>query len=328
MLVRLCIIAVAWFDSSRLVLLYHCGVGMSIVRSQPTYSLMRFTGFMVLLMLIPQHLIAVSGELSVTVVPRPESGSKEYVELRWQGDGALDVSGWKIEETLANPRTVHAFPDNSSLSSGEAFRLCQGSPDNAVLAPCTVNIGGNAVWNDGGDTLRLIDEAGVERLQISYTTAVAGELLEAVLPLAVSEPEPPPSTDDPPVEEPPPELDDEDPPAADEPEPEVSPEPILPAPIPPIEESPVPDRPDLVTICKATNSPRQPFVKMTIPLGSAIMRHGVNDADIIPALPYWTGRNTKTLYKMAGGGFTGEQILDRDCEVERFQARNFPRFNS
>jgi hypothetical protein len=81
----------------------------------------------------------------------------------------------------------------------------------------------------------------------------------------------------------------------------------------------------LVTICKATNNPRQPFVKMTIPLGSAIMRHGVNDADIIPALPYWTGRNTKARYRLAQGSFTGEAIIATDCAVERFQPRKFPR---
>lgn len=86
----------------------------------------------------------------------------------------------------------------------------------------------------------------------------------------------------------------------------------------PVEEI-IADSAGVVMICKAVNSHTEPFVKQYVPLSSVVMRRGVNDADIVPPIRHWPGRNLSERYQFNEGVFSGQLILLRHCQVSRPQ---------
>ncbi|MDS0298800.1 lamin tail domain-containing protein [Halogeometricum sp. S1BR25-6] len=92
-----------------------------------------------------------------------ENPNGEYVVFRNEGDKAVDLSGWSVVDAAGNDYT---FPRGTRLEPGAELTLRTGTgTDDAE----TVYWGrGSAVWNNGGDTIRLRDGDGVVVLERRY----------------------------------------------------------------------------------------------------------------------------------------------------------------
>ncbi len=248
----------------------------------------------------PGILLAAEGTLTVSLVPVPVAGSGEYVELSFAGPGTLDLAGWRIEDELATPAVVFTFPLDTILQAGDPLRVCQGALSTPAQAPCDFHAGGTAVWNNGGDTLRLFSDSNSEVATLSYTTPAVGEVLETAVVVQVEE-----------VSEP-------------EPEPEEPTEP-LPEPEEPTEPEPTPElepvtTPRSVRICKATNNHYLPFMSLSVPTQSLVTSRIIGTADIVPAYGNQVGSNLDERYNFGNQILTGEQILAEHCRVERIRS--------
>ncbi len=258
------------------------------------------------LFLWPANTSASTGTLAVELLPRPATGVPEYVSLTLMATGTVDISGWRIEDTLASPSVVYTFPTSTILTTGTPLRVCQLALATVPTAPCNAHFGGTAKWNNDGDTLRLFSNTNVEVLTLPYVGAViVGELLETTTTVTldlVEEPPPPPP--------PPP------PPDPEEEEEEDEPPPPPPPPVPV-------DTPKFVTFCKAINSHLVPFIKIKLPYSVVMKGKVIKDADIVPSVGTSTGQNLTQNYLLRGGTLTGQQILDKKCLVLRPKPRHF-----
>ncbi len=107
------------------------------------------------------------GTITLAVMPNPSVDNGEYVRMSFAGTGTLDLSGWKLGESKANPADVYSFTDQT-LTGGQSITLCG---DRSVVADCTVDYGNVSVWNNSGDAAVLFDEDSAEIMRAEYTSA-------------------------------------------------------------------------------------------------------------------------------------------------------------
>jgi hypothetical protein len=130
-------------------------------------------------------LLANDSILEVSVLPRPATGLSEYVEVSLSGENDVDLSGWYIMDERSSPSVVFTFPASTELASQTPLRVCQGALGATPEPPCQYHAGGTAKWNNDGDTLRLFDSEGSEKLILSYTDEIeVGEVVGASVSLS------------------------------------------------------------------------------------------------------------------------------------------------
>jgi micrococcal nuclease len=90
----------------------------------------------------------------------------EWVEFLNAADGSVDLSGWLVKDESASHR--YTFPSDFQMASGAIVRLHTGCGDDTqdTLFWCNT---GSAVWNNGGDTVFLIDPSGNIASSRSYS---------------------------------------------------------------------------------------------------------------------------------------------------------------
>ena len=86
----------------------------------------------------------------------PSSGNSEWVELYNKETAAVDIGGWKVDdiEGGSSPTTI---PADTTIAAGGFY----------VVTVSGLN-------NDGGDTVRLLDDSGVLVDSHAYTSSTAG----------------------------------------------------------------------------------------------------------------------------------------------------------
>ncbi|MDJ1184774.1 lamin tail domain-containing protein, partial [Roseofilum casamattae] len=90
--------------------------------------------------------------------------SDEYIEIANQGNGAADISGWKVTSNGKNQEFV--FPAGTSLAGGKSFRVYTNEVHEESGG---FSFGSKtAIWNDKGDTGKLFDAEGNEVSSYSY----------------------------------------------------------------------------------------------------------------------------------------------------------------
>jgi len=83
--------------------------------------------------------------------------NQEWVEIRNDGAGPVDLTGWEIKDESAGNR--YRFPAGFTISPDETVTVRSGCGDDfgTELYWCSV---GAAIWNNDGDTAFLIDPNG------------------------------------------------------------------------------------------------------------------------------------------------------------------------
>lgn len=83
--------------------------------------------------------------------------NEEWVEIDNRGDRPVDLTGWGVQDESSSHR--FAFPAGFTLPPGASVRIHsgQGRPTATDLYWGEV---GSAVWNNGGDTVFLVDPSG------------------------------------------------------------------------------------------------------------------------------------------------------------------------
>lgn len=86
-----------------------------------------------------------------------QNKNDEWVEFINGGNSPLDLTGWSIKDESASHR--YLFPSGFTLASGGTVRLHTGcgAPTAAALFWCNQQ---SAVWNNGGDTVFVLDPSG------------------------------------------------------------------------------------------------------------------------------------------------------------------------
>lgn len=90
----------------------------------------------------------------------------EWVEFSNPGSSALDLTGWSVKDESASHR--YYFPSGFSLGAGSTVRLHTGCGDDTASALYWCNRG-SAVWNNGGDTVFVLDPNGNIVVSESYS---------------------------------------------------------------------------------------------------------------------------------------------------------------
>ena len=113
------------------------------------------------------------GQLAVAEVS--ESGdtlNDEYVVFENQGDADLDMTGYVCEDEAGHSYT---FPDGFTLDAGAQVTLHTGSGTDTDTDLYWGS--GTYVWNDGGDTVHVYDEAGSLVVEYTYPqSSTSGDL--------------------------------------------------------------------------------------------------------------------------------------------------------
>jgi micrococcal nuclease len=91
--------------------------------------------------------------------------NQEWIVIRNDGTGPVDLSGWGIRDESARNR--YLFPDSFILAPGETVTVRSGCGDDSEtdLHWCSV---GSAIWNNDGDTAFLHDANGNTHVSLSY----------------------------------------------------------------------------------------------------------------------------------------------------------------
>ncbi len=92
-----------------------------------------------------------------------ENLNDEYVTFENTGDAPLDLSGWQVREGAGRTYTV---PEGVTLDPGEQVTLHTGSGTDTTT-DLYWGLDG-PVWNNGGDTVTVIDSDGITVLEVSY----------------------------------------------------------------------------------------------------------------------------------------------------------------
>lgn len=92
-----------------------------------------------------------------------ENLNDEYVVFRNDGEDTLDLTGWSVEDEADH---TYAFPDGFTLDPGEEVTLHTGSGDDTDTDLYWGS--GRAIWNNGGDTVYVFDDAGASVVEKSY----------------------------------------------------------------------------------------------------------------------------------------------------------------
>jgi micrococcal nuclease len=106
--------------------------------------------------------------LAVSVVADAEGNDNEnlngeYVTLRNRGDDPLDLSGWQITDEAGK---TYTFPDGTTLAGGATLRVHSGSGTDDGTDYYWNRSG--AVWNNGGDTVRISNAEGGLVVSLAY----------------------------------------------------------------------------------------------------------------------------------------------------------------
>jgi micrococcal nuclease len=86
-----------------------------------------------------------------------QSLNEEWVEVTNGGDGAVDLTGWGVQDESSSHR--FSFPDGYGLPAGGTVRIHSGE-GRPTATDLYWGQAGSAIWNNDGDTVFLIDPAG------------------------------------------------------------------------------------------------------------------------------------------------------------------------
>lgn len=93
-----------------------------------------------------------------------ENLNDEYIVFENTGSTSLDISGWTIEDESSHSYTV---PSETTIDAGETLTLHTGEGSDTDLDLYWGS--GNAIWNNGGDTITVTSDNGEEVLSEEYT---------------------------------------------------------------------------------------------------------------------------------------------------------------
>lgn len=89
----------------------------------------------------------------------------EWVEFVNPGSSSIDLTGWSVKDESASHR--YPFPSAFTLGAGATVRLHTGCGEDTASALYWCNQG-SAVWNNGGDTVFVLDPSGNIVVSESY----------------------------------------------------------------------------------------------------------------------------------------------------------------
>jgi endonuclease YncB( thermonuclease family) len=111
-----------------------------------------------------------SGDISIAQIHEDASGNDnnnlndEYVVFENSGTGAIDLSGWTVEDEASH---TYSFPSGFTLDAGAQVTLHTGTGSDTNSDLYWGNTG-SAVWNNGGDTVSVYDDSGALYTSKSY----------------------------------------------------------------------------------------------------------------------------------------------------------------
>lgn len=112
------------------------------------------------------------GTVAVFIAASPAPGNSEYVSISFTGTGTLNLDGWTLHDNIG---LRHTIGSGVSLVSTETFVVC-GDSSLPVVCDEEIDNGGNAVWNNSGDTMTLRDDNGDIVHTVTWTSTTEGEL--------------------------------------------------------------------------------------------------------------------------------------------------------
>ncbi|QLD91282.1 lamin tail domain-containing protein [Natronomonas salina] len=110
-----------------------------------------------------------SGSLTVSGVHADADGNDhenlndEYVEFTNDGESAIDMSGWTLSDQADH---TYQFPSGFTLGAGDSVTIYTGSGSDTEDDLYWGS--GRAVWNNGGDTIYVTDDAGETVIEHVY----------------------------------------------------------------------------------------------------------------------------------------------------------------
>lgn len=100
-----------------------------------------------------QELLTEDLEVSIVTIVAPGNLDLEYVEIRNQSEGAVDISGWQLRDEDEN---VFTFPTILLNNSGAIKILSQNGIDTVIELYWQSE---NPIW-ESGETAQLMDDNG------------------------------------------------------------------------------------------------------------------------------------------------------------------------
>ncbi|MDJ0659395.1 MAG: lamin tail domain-containing protein [Crocosphaera sp.] len=90
--------------------------------------------------------------------------SDEYIEIRNSSNETVDLSNWKV--TSSGKYQIFTFPEKTTLAAGESIRVYTNEVHQESGG---FSFGSKtAIWNDKGDTGKLLNAEGQEMSSFSY----------------------------------------------------------------------------------------------------------------------------------------------------------------
>lgn len=111
-----------------------------------------------------------TGELGIEQVHADAEGDErenlndEYVVFTNTGSGALDLSGWTVEDEAG---TTYMFPDGFTLEAGASVTVHTGSGTDTAVDLYWGS--GSPIWNNGGDTVIVRNNEGDVVVKETYS---------------------------------------------------------------------------------------------------------------------------------------------------------------
>lgn len=93
-----------------------------------------------------------------------ENLNDEYVEFTNEGGSAIDLTGWTLSDEADH---TYQFPSGFTLEAGDSVTVYTGSGDDTEDELYWGS--GRAVWNNGGDTIYVTDDAGETVIEHEYS---------------------------------------------------------------------------------------------------------------------------------------------------------------
>jgi micrococcal nuclease len=109
------------------------------------------------------------GELVVADIQADAPGNdhdnlnEEFIVFRNEGNDPLDLTGWIVEDEADH---TYQFPTGFTLSAGAEVTLHTGSGSDTASELYWGS--GRAIWNNGGDTIVVVDDDGSVVIERSY----------------------------------------------------------------------------------------------------------------------------------------------------------------
>ena len=110
------------------------------------------------------------GDISIAQIHEDASGNDynnlndEYVVFENSGTGAIDLSGWTVEDEASH---IYSFPSGFTLDAGAQVTLHTGTGTD-TSTDLYWGKTGSAVWNNGGDTVSVYDDSDALYTSKSY----------------------------------------------------------------------------------------------------------------------------------------------------------------